>query len=199
MMKNYILGFLLIFLLLGSFFLGQNNQKFIDIFKSKKTPTQTSESFFHIGDVVKIGELNLELLEAWRVSRPNDKYDLGIITIKFIGSSKCGENENKEACTFYRNKFHLYDSNQQLQNVTSPPSKFILGMQIFALPLSRELTSVSYETGQLFFLLDKQETDFKMVYGDEDGVQKKILVNPKPYKKTDAAKNLRLTPQPKYE
>jgi hypothetical protein len=133
---------------------------------------------------------------AWRILRPGSNQDLGIVEVTFTGQSDCEDSQFSATCTFDKSKFQLGNSQQQLQSISTPPNQFIRGMKIRQLYPKRTLYNKTSETGQLYFLLDKQVLDFTLTYTPVAGQSAQFKLEPITYTYRNAVENLITTPFP---
>lgn len=160
--------------------------------------TPTPDNLVGIGQAVRVGDLELTVVNAWRIWRPGPDPDLGILTVKFGGTKACDDPDDAQGCTFYKNRFQLVNGEGKIQSLSGPPSKYIAGMKILNLVPARALGRMESETGQIFFLLDKNSEEFTLKYQTPNGEEVNFNFVPKVYEQADMVKNLTTTPQPEY-
>ena len=197
--RNWLVMILVLGWVILAFWYGTRPDNPINKIISPLTPTPTPDSRTKMGDVVQVDDLEVKVESAWRVVRPGPAADLGIVAVRFKGTSPCYDAESAVTCTFYRNNFRLANGQGKEQPTSDPPTKFIPGMKIIQLAPSRMLTPLTPETGQIYFLLDKESKEFILIYSSPVGDQQvRFVLQPKIYTNEDARVNLTTTPQPKY-
>jgi hypothetical protein len=207
-MKRDFWLWILVALLTGIAFLyggRKDNPIYQNVFPPDPTPTPDSRA--NLGEKIRVNGMDLSLLKAWRVVRPNDAYDLGILEVKFEGTRECdvdgeaivyptlfkGEARSDHLCTFQRNSFLLNDGRGNPQQEAPAAMKYIPGIKYIQLSPERELSSLTSEQGQLYFLLDKTVNDFTLLYSSA-----RLKVEPLVYGHDEAIRNISTTPQPRY-
>lgn len=204
MKKNqwfWIFIFLLAFL---AFWYGSRGDNPVSNVAFPPSPTPTPDPRMAMGEAVRVDGMGLSLVSAWRAPRPNDTRDLGILEVKFAGTSECNNRDEEGAhpslCTFQRGNFQLVDGNGNRQLLSDPAMKFIPGMKYVQLAPTRDLIKLTSEQGQLYFLLDKEVNDFTLVYPSlTGGEEARMKVVPKIYGRDDAIRQLTTTPWPRRE
>jgi hypothetical protein len=190
----------LILLIVGlAFWGGRSVEETVNQLLAVPSPTPTPDTRAEVGEMVQIDDLEMTVVDAWRILRPGPGDDLEIITVKFHGTYPCYDPENVATCTFYRNNFQLINVQGEVQQRSDPPRKFIRGMKIIQLAPSRMLIPLTTETGQIYFLLDKESEEFTLTYSSAvSDKEVKFILQPKIYTGEDATRNLTTTPQPRY-
>jgi len=183
--KNFILGWGLLLIIGFMFWYGGRSDNLVNKIIYPPTPTPTSDTRARVGEIVKVDGLELTVVNAWRVVRSQDFLDLGIITVKFKGGKGCYNPENESICSFDKSNFSLIDSQGKEQLVSQPPNKFIQETKIVQLAPFRSLTPLTSEIGQIYWLLNKKDNGFTLIYKTKQGKVVRFLINPKTYTKAD--------------
>ncbi len=159
------------------------------------SPTPTPDVRVKMGKEVKAGDLKLKVVDAIRVLRPTSSEDLGVITVRFAGTSDC-DDELAGSCRFDTSKFSLVDESGNNQTVTTPPAKYIPGFKALQLVASRQLIKLTSEEGQIYYTLNKASKGFTLAYIANDSSQVKVYIEPREYTNDEVKKNLSTTPNP---
>ena len=196
MMKKNDWLWLVVLLLAGlAFWYGGRDDNLISRVVFPPSPTPTPDPRGQLGEKRRVDGMDLSLVSAWRIVRPNEIYDLGILEVKFAGTSECNKAEETggSLCRFERGSFQLMDSEGNQQQTAPAKFKYIPGMRYIQLAPSRELIKSTSEQGQLYFLLSKDVNDFTLVYESA-----RVKVEPVVYGRNEAIRNLTATPHPEY-
>lgn len=159
------LGIILAFIF-GQTYGPQTLSQTAQLFQSS-SPTPTPDQRALIGQTISVGQLYVQINQAWRIKQPNANLDLAIIQVTISGGEGCSAAPSQ--CLYHKDRFHLTDSLNQTQSPSVPPLFYIPNFKVLKLTDQRQLTTRTSETGQIYFLLDANDPQYTLIYTHTNG------------------------------